>query len=285
MDSGAFIQLTINGLLIGIVYALFGVSLTFVWRLTGVPNLIIGEIVVSGALITYLYPAKDPIVLVLVYLPALLLASFLGFLLQRHLFSRINDLIQIILFMLVLKLLFAAFSQSPMSILEPDISWRLGQSQVIMTQSQLTGMLIALLILCAFMVFYYRSRMGREIRAVSENLLAARFLGIDIFQVYGLGFGIGVLLALLSGILLAPLVFVDPADATLWTLKGFAIVAVAGIRSIWATLIASVMLALFESYTLAYIGPGAAQAFILIVTVGLLLTRLPSLPLHPQGLT
>lgn len=285
MDSGAFIQLTVNGLLIGIVYALFGISLTVVWRLTGMPNLILGELVAGGALFAYLYPAEDPIVLLLVYLPAFLLAFFLAFLLQRHLLSRINDLVQVILLMLILKLLFAAVSEAPMSILEPETYWRLGQSQVIITRSQFNSLLVALTLLCAFTVFYYRSRMGRKIRAVSENLLSARFLGIDVNQTRSLGFGIGVLLALLAGVLLAPLVFVDPANATLWTLKGFAIVAIVGIRSIWATLVASVIVALFESYALAYIGPVGAQALILAVTGGLLLTRLRTLPLHPQGLT
>jgi len=281
MDSSTFIQLTIHGLIISAAYALLGIGFALIWRVSGIVNLLHGEVMFAGAVLASgIHGQIAPIGYVISLIAGVSVAFLLSFLIYRMVLSQLDNPIQEILFLLLLKALFALIGFEV--ILAPAINpaWRIGQTPLTISQPQLAISLIAVLALGVFLVVYYRFQIGRILRAVAEHSLAARFLGIDVNRIKGIGFAIGVTLALVAGILLSQLAYFGPGNVTAWTLKAFAIIALAGLRSIGSVIGGAVSVALLETYLVASMGTGSAQVILLLLTGVLLLVRLPSLSLY-----
>ncbi len=156
--------------------------------------------------------------------------------------------------------------------------WEFGD--VVLPVTKTLVLISALLMMVGLYLFLYHTRFGKSIRAAAQNKEAARMVGIEIDRVYAITFAIGIALTGAAGMLLSPLGSINPFMGAAWTLKAFAITAMAGLGNIPGALMGGMVLGLVENLLATFVpGVGAnvgiISSFVLLVLV--LVTR-------PQGL-
>lgn len=132
---------------------------------------------------------------------------------------------------------------------------------------------VTAIMLLALAVMYRFTRVGRALRATSENPEAARLMGIDTKWMVGLAYGLAGLMAGVAGVLVAPLTGAFAAAGAALGLKAFAIAIVGGLDSIVGTLIAGLLLGVVEQYIALYISPGLRDVGVFGIVIAILIIR------------
>ena len=142
-----------------------------------------------------------------------------------------------------------------------------------------TARLFILLISIALMVTLYqilqRTRIGRSIRAVSQEPEGAALVGIDSESVYMVALGIAIAFASIAGMMLSVIFYAEPMVGFNFTLKGLAVVVVAGLGNVYGVLWASLLLGVSESLIGVYLpnGTGWSEAIFFLMILGVLVFR------------
>lgn len=125
--------------------------------------------------------------------------------------------------------------------------------------------------------FLVRTRYGQAVRAVSQDMQGARQVGIDANQVFGVTFGLSVVLTGLAGILLAPVFLISPLGGWGPFLKAFVIVVLGGLGSTKGAFLAAFALGTLEAFVIFYLGASWVMPAWLFVLIAVLMVR-------PKGL-
>ncbi|MDE2423994.1 MAG: branched-chain amino acid ABC transporter permease [Betaproteobacteria bacterium] len=278
------LQVVINGLLLGGLYALMALGLALVWGVLNIVNLAHGALIMLGGYAAYyLFTLMgiDPFL----SLPLVMIMLFvLGFVLQRYVLSLIarspmfNTLLITfgldVIFMVLAQLLFTAdFRTINPSYAGSHVTW----AGLTFPQVQLYSFAVALLLTVGLWLLLLHTRIGRAIRATAQNLSAARLYGVNPKHIYALTFGIGSALAGAAGDLYGVVSQITPYIGATLTAKCFAIAIIGGLENPLGVIVGGVLLALIESLTALYIGP----TFIDVASFGVLVLVLI---IRPQGL-
>jgi len=255
-------QILVNGILLGGFYALMSLGLVLVWGVLKIVNLSHGSLIMLGAYISYYlfsYFNVDPFA----GLPISMLTLFcLGFLIQRYL---INFVINAPMFNTLLitfgldvtitylaQLLFGADYRT----INPDYTganFILFGATVPLVRLYAFGVSISLtVILWLFLSF---TKIGRAIRATSQNLVAARLYGVDPRLIYALTFAIGAAMAGAAGSLNGVISQINPYIGILFTAKSFVIAIIGGLENTLFVIAGGLILGVVEVLTALYIGP------------------------------
>ena len=280
------LQALINGVMLGGFYAIMVLGFSIIWGVMGVINLAHGEIVMLGAYGAWILQENlgmDPIFSVVVILPVMMV---FGYLVQRILINRVIERPHMIALLVtfgfsivisnVVKL---SYSGTPRSV-ESSLRgyWDLGGVTVPKTK---TGILIAaLIVMLVLHLFLKHSRLGKSIRAASQNREAARIVGIEIGRVYAITFAIAIGITALAGAMISPTQAVYPFMGAPLTLRAFTITALSGLGSIPGALFGGLAVGVIEVMLATFVprvgtNVGIVSSFVLLVIV---------LVLRPQGL-
>lgn len=131
----------------------------------------------------------------------------------------------------------------------------------------LGAFLLSVAILLMLQVFLTQSRFGLAMRAVSQNRLAPSLLGIEADRIYLLAFGLAAALAGVAGVMLSVMLYASPTVGFIFTLKSFAIVALAGLGNLKGVVPAALVLATAEALVSTYLpgGGGLVEAVFFLV--------------------
>ncbi|MDR3440962.1 branched-chain amino acid ABC transporter permease [Telmatospirillum sp.] len=285
-----FVQQIINGLSIGLVYALMAIGFTLIFGVLNVVNFAHGEVYTVGAfvgllLITWVAPP-----LLVVVLAALAVGAVTGVGLERIAFkpfrrfrdeaslrsramreaTLLSSLAASIVAREVMTLVFGAHMQTiPQAyLLQRPIA--IGPLSITNGDVVIFGASLAMLAALQFMLF--RTRIGLSIRAVSNSPMGARFVGIDTDRAIIATFAIGSMLGAAAGIL------VGLYDGTITPQMGFApgikafvAMVMGGLSSIPGAVICALILGVAESVTTDFLASGwkdlVAYAFLIVTLV------------------
>ncbi|BBO87202.1 branched-chain amino acid ABC transporter permease [Desulfosarcina ovata] len=126
-------------------------------------------------------------------------------------------------------------------------------------------------------VFLKKTNMGRAIRAVGQDREAAGLMGINIFKVYNVAFGIGIATLGVAGAIIIPMFYVHPFAGDVYDMRDFVIVVLGGLGSVPGALLGGIIVGVVESFAGEYLNMSWAAGIIYII---FLLT----LFLRPQGI-
>lgn len=285
------LDLFVNGLIIGLFYALMAVGLAMIFGVLKIVNFAHGEFYMVGAY-TYVLVALKLGISPWIALPGAAVAgAALGWIVERTLmrplyagygsWSIMKDEyavvvtfgLSLLLINLVDKVVGPYPYRGPMLI---ETS-RFALGPVMLNGQKLIAAGLSGALLVGLALFLKRSLWGRQIQAVAQNRLGASLAGIDATRTTSLIFSISGLLAALSGALLAPLINPSPDVGAFPAIKSYVIVVLGGMGSVWGAMIASLLLGVLEAFFAVYVSYDYRDAFGLIILVLVLLFR-------PQGL-
>ncbi len=283
-------QVIVIGLLIGAVYALMAIGITFIASIMKLINWAMGEFYMLGSYLQFLLISRliGPS-LWWVAVPLAALGTFvLGLIIQRLLLAPMFEgdeahrfeyatIITIALSVLLqnVAIMVAGPNQSRPADYLPTLS--LPSLGLALNGSRLAAAVGAALILVAFWFFLRRTTIGLAFVGVSQNRLGAQTAGINLARIDMLAFGIGVGLAAAAGALLAPVFLVYPTNGATAAMKGFEIIVIGGLGSLPGAVIAAFGLALVESLGSVFISPSYQDLYGFTFLIAFLVLR-------PQGL-
>lgn len=290
-----FLQSLILGLLNGALYALMAMGITFIASIMRIINWATGEFYMIGsyiqfALLTSVLPALgviSPLAWVLTTLCAMALVFVLGAVIQRVLiepmhrpgtqsfeYATIMTVALSVLFQNLAILIAGPNQSSVPEYMKPVL---LEDLDIVLNGSRVASGIAAFLILIAFYFLLYRTSWGLAFRGVAQNRLAGQTAGLNLRKVDMLAFGIGTALCATAGALLAPVFLVYPLNGAAASMKGFEIIVIGGIGSLWGAVLAAFGLALVESFGSSFYRADLQQLYGFIFLIGFLIFR-------PQGL-
>jgi branched-chain amino acid transport system permease protein len=281
-----YLDLAINGVTFGCMYAVMAVGLTLVYGLLRILHIAHAAVFALGAYVTVIVANAAGSVL-LGMLAGVAVAPLLGVAIYRVLYEpllgyrpdvpMIASVGLLVLMQDGFRILFGeqgvTFERNPLAAVAFD-AWGITINAV-----QLAIIATAIAVFAALHLFTTRTRIGIAWRATVSNAKIAASFGIDAIKVRYLNFAIGSALAAVAGGLIALFDnFVDPATGYVVSYKALAIIVLGGLGSVRGTLIAALVLGLAESYGTIFLGDWLnrdAIAFLALILV---------LMIRPQGL-
>lgn len=277
----------LNGLSIGSIYALVALGYNMVYGIVKLINFAHGDIIMVGAYVLYLVMVQFGLPMWVAMLASIVFCALAGVIIEKVAYQRllsknvprISLLITAIGVSIFLQntaqLIFSSSSKS-MPNLFPQVSFESGSLQVNLITLITIATTVVIMIFLQLLV--HKTRIGKAMRATSEDAGAAKLMGINTKMVIAVTFGLGSALAAVGAVLYSGAYpQVNPYIGSLLGLKAFVAAVLGGIGSIPGAMLGGFILGIAESITK---GLGASQ-FADAVVFGILILVLI---LKPSGL-
>ena len=273
------VQLLVDGVLIGAVFALAAYGMALVWGVTNVVNIAQGELVMLGGYVAYFLYRAGVHPLWGVPVAAAALFAF-GWILYRLVIFRVVDQ-DLFISLLATFGLSILLQQLANQLFGADVRTAdsgfptlfFADGMVTVAVVKLVSFAAALVVGAVLLLFLKRSRMGQAIRATAQNARAARIVGIDTGRVYAATFAINAAICGAAGALVAMTWLIHPYLGLPHTVRSFMIVVVAGVGNVAAVLGAGLGLGVAENYAGFILGAEYQAGFVFALLVAILLWR------------
>lgn len=299
------VRLLIEGLLIGSIYALMAMGLTLIFSILGVVSFAHGEYYMIGGYVVYFlferFTEMNPIIAVVLAGASTFL---LGIIFERLFLQpmakgeieRPNEYAILVTFGLAFFLqhvaigLVGPFPKKAARFIdlpEFDLGWltttkaTLNLSGIPISASRLTASIAAIIILVAVIIFLSRTWLGKGLQAVSQDRQAASVVGINPLNMNTLAFGMGTMLAGMSGAVLVTVFSWVPWVGAPASSKAFVIIVLGGMGSLPGSLLGGLLIGIVESFGTGLL-PDPSRALAYKDAYGLLVFALVLL-LKPTG--
>ncbi len=264
-----FIQQIINGLVLGSIYALVALGYTMVYGIMGLINFAHGEVVMIGAMVALttlkaLLNSGLPVIVILLIALAAAAAVCMtvGFAIERIAYRplrkapKLAPLITAIGVSIVLQNLAMLVWGRNYHAFPPILpSSEIDLFGATITHLQIAIILIAALMMSGLIILIHKTRLGRAMRATSENPAIAQLMGVNINQIISLTFVIGSALAAVAGLMVsANYSIAHYYMGFMLGLKAFTAAVLGGIGNIAGAVLGGILLGLIESLGAGYIG-------------------------------
>jgi branched-chain amino acid transport system permease protein len=281
-----YVQILINGILLGGLYACIAVGFSLVWGVLNVINVLHGSFIVLGAYLAFFaYTALGVHPYLFAPIAALLLFLF-GYAVQLVVINRVIDAPVLVtmtatfgLTLLLDNLMLVAFQANfrkvslkpPLGII--DLSDTFPSLDLIVPVDRLASMLFAVLFVVLLYLLLRRTGIGRAIVAVRMDRYAATLMGVNSEKVFAVTFALGAALAGAAGALLSPIFPISPLAGTAYLGKAFVICVLGGLGSVSGALVGGLALGILESFGALFLGPEHSLTLSFTVLILFLLFR------------
>ena len=266
------LQSIVNGLIIGSCYALIAMGLNCVYSVMKIINFCQQDFMMVGMYIAYFaftLLGIDPFITAI--LVAVIMFLF-GIVFQKTLvtpmLNRNADHHTMILLtfgfgLLLQNLAQLFFTADYRTIKTPLSSSMLKFGGVVVSKAKLLTFIIIVLIAIALAIFYKKTKMGKMLRATSQNQYGAQVIGIKTDRVYYMTFGIGTALAGAGGALLLSFYYVYPSVGNMFGTTAFAVIMLGGLGNIFGAFIAGLGIGVLENISSLILGTSAFKTAII----------------------
>lgn len=247
----------LDGLLIGLVYGLASIGLTLIFGVMDVVNLAHGAVIALGMFSLYIFfgAGLNPYISLL---PIIIIGFLFGVLIYQIAVRQIINgpslmtlLATFAVSMIIIGIGTAVWSTSPYNVnIQSKTLDILGYT---VTSSRLVAAFAAVLVTFLLYYFLYKTRLGKAIRAVSNNREAAELMGIPSRQILAISFGIGTSLAMLSGALISTMFPFTILSGGVYELKSFVASVLGGLGNPTGALFGGIVLGLIEGSVAPFI--------------------------------
>ena len=259
-----WLNIIIQGVLTGGLYAMFAAGLALIFGVMRLVNIAHGDLIVLAAylaLVTIDALALNPLAAIVIVAPV---TGAIGYALQRGLLNRTvgDDLLPPLLVTFGLSViiqnglleLFTADSRRLSAGAIEVASFPLIEG-ISIGVLPLVQFIAAIVIIGGLQILFYRSAMGRALRATADDPSVAQLMGLDNRHVFALAMAISLAVVAVAGVLIAIRTNFDPALGPARLIYGFEAVIIGGLGSMWGTLVGGIVLGVAQAVG-AQINPG-----------------------------
>jgi branched-chain amino acid transport system permease protein len=274
------LQLIINGLLLGGMYALISIGLTLIFGVLEIINFAHGEFLMLAMYASFwlfqLY-GIDPYVSMLIILP---LFFFVGVAVQKVTIQPIlnapplNQIFMTVGLSLVLQnVALFIWTADYRTVKTAYSGLTLKTTGLLISFPRLVAFLLAMGLIAALLIFLKKTYTGKAIRALAQERKAAMLMGINVYRTYQIAFGIGIACVGAAGAMLIPVYFVFPSVGSLFVLIAFVVVILGGYNSLIGSLVGGLMIGVVESFSGFFISPHLKEAIYFVIFILILLFK------------
>jgi branched-chain amino acid transport system permease protein len=271
-----------SGLIMGGVYAIIAMGMSIQYGVARILNVSHGEFIMIGAFLTLVLVRANvnPLIAMLLIVPAMFL---LGFVLHRTIYKKLGDVSgsvgafesnsMLVSFGLMFVLQNVALQiwgsqQQVYAFLQTSVNF-LGTAIAL---NRLVVLLLAVAISLMFYFFLQTTRLGKAIRAVSQDADAAALMGVKIHRVGAICFGIGAVLAGVAGSLISIINQFNTSIGMSYTIIAIIVVVLGGMGSVPGSLLGGFILG-FVGTLVNYIDPSLSLVAYYLIIIVLLLVK------------
>ena len=275
------LQLLIDGLLIGSIFALAAYGLALVWGVMNIKNLAQGDFVIMGGYIAFtlsespfnLHPILSiPIIFVLMFIFGwVLYQTIIRRVIERDLFTSL--LATFGLAIVIQQLINLAYGPDVQTIRSEMAIREFFEGEVTIADIKFVSFILAMIMGLMITMFMKKSRMGRAIRATSQNARAARIMGINTDRVYAFTFSLNAAICGIAGVLISMIWVIQPFFGMTHSIRAFVIVTSAGFGNLIGVILSALGLGAVEQFSGFILGAEFQQATVVGLLVGVLIIR------------
>ena len=270
------VQVILEGIFVGAVFALSAYGLALVWGVMNIKNLAQGDFVIMGGYMALaLSQANVPLAIILLIVIGAMFVY--GWLVYIVMIRRIID--QDMFVSLLATFGLSLLMQQVMNLIfGPEVqtidlhlpNWDYFDNMVTVPSSKVISLVLAGIIAFCVVLFMKKSRTGQAIRATAQDPRAARVLGIDTDRIYAITFAFNAAICGAAGVLVSIIWVIQPFYGITYSVRSFAIVTAAGLGNLPGVIGAAFGIGLVEKYTGIIIGTAyevAAPVSILVLVL------------------
>jgi len=279
-------EVLISGIALGSIYAIMSVGMTLVYGVSRVFNFAYGSFYIWGAYLAWLlfsaspgmsYPAVFAIVIPVMFLFGLGVERVVCAPLRRKAdWQALTMMSTLGLALFLDNAALIAFGPHKKS-LPPLLEGSTNIAGFVVSTHEMVTLAIAVSIMVGIALFLGRTRLGMKMRAVAQDGIGARIVGIQTNRVFGYAFAISTALAAIAGILLAPKYFMYPLGGWTILIKAWIVVAFGGLGSVKGTIYSAFILGIVEALVGWHFGLQWPIVFWFAIMLG-------TLTIRPRGL-
>ena len=248
------VQASMDGILLGILFALIAYGMALQWGVMNIINIAQGELVIMGGYIAYfmylsgIHPAFGVIVspIIMYFVGVGMYKLVINKVVDRDLF--ISILATFGISILAQQLMNFAFGADVVVAQSNFGTTMLFDSMVTIPNAKIFSGLVCIIAAIILVIYMKKSKLGRAIRATAQNARAAKILGVDTEKVYASTFGINAALCGIAGACIAITFTLHPYTGLPYTVRSFMIVIIAGLGNLPAVAISGMGLGIFEEW-------------------------------------
>ena len=273
------LQLLINGLLVGAIFALIAYGMALVWGVMNIINITQGEFVIFGGFIAVmladagLHPLFGIVVapIVLYCLGMVIYYAVIRHVVDKDIF--VSLLATFGISILLQQLMNQIFGADIRRAAHGLGIWSYFDGIVTVEQIKLVSAALAIAVAITLVTFLKRSRLGQAIRATAQNARAARIMGIDTERVYAATYSLNAAVCGAAGALVAMIWAIEPYLGLIFTIRSFMIVVTAGLGNLTGVVVAGTGLGVLENFAGFILGTEFQIAFVFGLLIVILVGR------------
>ena len=277
------LQYLINGISIGAVYAIIALGYPMVYGIAKMLNFAHGDVIMVGAYISFCVTNYLGLPAIVSILAAMVVCTVLGIVIEGLAYKPLRGTSSLAVLITAIgvsyflqnaaQLIWGSAPKNFKSIVTMKPLVLFG-GQLTITGEVIYTILASVLIMVALTLFINKSRMGKAMRAVSEDRAAAQLMGINVNQTISTTFAIGSALAAIAGVLLCSTVpTLMPTTGSMPGIRAFTAAVFGGIGSIPGAMLGGILLGIIETLSKAYISPQFSDAIVFSVLIVILLVK------------
>ncbi len=276
-----FLFYVISGISLGSIYAIIALGYTMVYGIAKMLNFAHGDVIMVGAYISFCatsYWGMSPFMSVII---SMLVCTVLGVVIERLAYRPLRQATSLAVLItaigvsyLLENLALLIWSSSPKVFTSIVGTGTKKLGSLTITDVTIVTIAVCIVIMVALSLFTSKTKMGKAMRAVSEDKGAAQLMGINVDTTISVTFAIGSGLAAVAGVLLCSAYpTLTPMTGFMPGIKAFTAAVFGGIGSIPGAMIGGILLGIIEIFGKAYISTQLSDAIVFAVLIVVLLVK------------
>ena len=278
-----FLSYLISGISLGSVYAIIALGYTMVYGIAKMLNFAHGDVIMVGAYISFCVTNYLGLPAIVSVIAAMVVCTVLGILIEGLAYKPLRGTPSLAVLITAIgvsyflqntaQLIWSSSPKNFTSIVNIKPMAVFG-GQLTITGEVIVTVLTAVLVMIVLTWFTTRTKMGKAMRAVSEDRDAAQLMGINVNQTISMTFAIGAGLAAVAGVLLCSTVpMLQPTTGSMPGIRAFTAAVFGGIGSIPGAMIGGILLGIIENFAKAYLSTQFSDAIVFGVLIIILLVK------------
>ena len=279
-----FLSNLVNGLSLGSVYAIIALGYTMVYGIARMLNFAHGDVIMVGAYISFCATSYLHLPPVAGLLVAICVCTCMGIMIVGLAYRPLRGTGSLAVLITAIGvsyflqncalLIWGSAPKVFTSVVKGAHGLKLFNGQLTITAESIVTLLTCIVIMICLTIFISRSKMGKAMRAVSEDNDAARLMGINVNQTISMTFAIGSSLAAIAGVLLcSSYPALMPTTGAMPGIKAFTAAVFGGIGSVPGAMLGGIMLGVIEIMGRAYVSSELSDAIVFGVLIIVLLVK------------